>query len=137
MPLPSSSRRRYRDFVQAYRLRKLDDEKKDEKKDAPNETAAPGKRREYLRDYVRWLKPHRVQVAAVFVLALVAAGLQMVEPLFMRYMIDRVLLNSAPRRARAPVQCVMRAAATEAYTCGSGMETCEACTRFRPAALAR
>ena len=31
----------------------------------------------------------------MFVLALIAAGLQMIEPLFMRYIIDRVLLNQA------------------------------------------
>jgi ATP-binding cassette subfamily B protein/subfamily B ATP-binding cassette protein MsbA len=92
---PLSSRRRYRDFVQAYRLRKLDDEKKDEKKETPDTPAASGKRREHLRDYVRWLKPHGVQVAAVFGLALIGAGLQMVEPLFMRFIIDRVLLNTA------------------------------------------
>jgi ATP-binding cassette subfamily B protein len=98
-PLPS--RRRYRAFVEDYRLRRLDDErgKKDEKKDEKQEPAGRGfprgKRREYLRDYLRWLKPHRVEVAGVFLLALVTAGLQMAEPLFMRYMIDRVLLNDA------------------------------------------
>jgi ATP-binding cassette subfamily B protein/subfamily B ATP-binding cassette protein MsbA len=34
-------------------------------------------------------------VGALFVLALLAAGLEMIEPLFMRYIIDRVLLNTA------------------------------------------
>ena len=60
-----SSRRRYRDFVQAYRHRRLDDGG-DAKKDAPEERLPRGKRREHLRDYLRWLKPHRVEVAAVF-----------------------------------------------------------------------
>ena len=92
MPSLSSSRRRYRDFVQQYKLRRLDDGSDDKKKDGDT---PKGRRREYLRDYVRWLKPHRVQVATVFALALVAAGLQMAEPLFMRFMIDRVLLNTA------------------------------------------
>ena len=92
MPSLSSSRRRYRDFVKEYKLRRLDDPGDEKKKDGDT---PKGRRREYLRDYVRWLKPHRVQVAAVFVLALVAAGLQMAEPLFMRFMIDRVLLNQA------------------------------------------
>jgi ATP-binding cassette subfamily B protein/subfamily B ATP-binding cassette protein MsbA len=54
-----------------------------------------GKRREYLREYVRWLWPHRYRIGAVFAFALVAAGIQMVEPLFMRYIIDKVLLNKA------------------------------------------
>ena len=52
-----------------------------------------GKRREYLREYWRWLWPHRAEVAIVFLLALLTAALQMIEPLFMRFIIDRVLLN--------------------------------------------
>jgi ATP-binding cassette subfamily B protein len=54
-----------------------------------------GKRREYLREYLRWLWPHRYAVGAVFLFALLTAGLQMIEPLFMRFIIDRVLLNTA------------------------------------------
>jgi ATP-binding cassette subfamily B protein/subfamily B ATP-binding cassette protein MsbA len=54
-----------------------------------------GARREYLRDYVAWLRPHAGAVAVVFLLALAGAGLQMIEPLFMRHIIDRVLLNDA------------------------------------------
>ncbi len=54
-----------------------------------------GKRRQYLREYVRWLWPHRSAVFVFFTLALFAAGLQMVDPLFMRYIIDRVLLNAS------------------------------------------
>jgi ATP-binding cassette subfamily B protein len=53
-----------------------------------------GKRRQYLREYLRWLWPHRYAAAAVFAFALVAAGLTMVEPLFMRFIIDGVLLNT-------------------------------------------
>src|SRR3989442_15664249 len=53
-----------------------------------------GKRREYLREYLRWLRPHRYAVGALLVIALLGAGLQMVEPLFMRFMIDGVLLNT-------------------------------------------
>src|SRR5262249_36362002 len=50
------------------------------------------KPRETLLDYLRWLWPHRLGVGALFALALLAAGLQMIEPLFMRYIVDRVLL---------------------------------------------
>jgi ATP-binding cassette subfamily B protein/subfamily B ATP-binding cassette protein MsbA len=53
-----------------------------------------GKRREYLGEYLRWLKPLRLAVGAVFLLALIRAGLEMIEPLFMRFIVDRVLLNS-------------------------------------------
>jgi ATP-binding cassette, subfamily B, bacterial len=103
--LPRSSRQRYRGFVEDFKHRRLDDTT------APTEKGAgpdPGpssdrraKRRQYVREYLRWLKPHRAGVAAVFALALLTAGLQMLEPLFMRFIIDRVLLNqtlTAPSR---------------------------------------
>ena len=108
----SSSRHRYRQFVDDYQRGQLDDkiEAAGKKSDEPAPATAPapalpaekkpfwgiaaGKRREYLREYLRWLWPHRYRVGAVFVLALVAAGLQMIEPLFMRFIIDRVLLNT-------------------------------------------
>ena len=104
-----SSRQRYRHFVRDYRERRLDDRTDEasgkksiegtKKENGDSEDAKPtllgGKRREYLREYLRWLWPHRYAVGLVFVLALIGAGLQMVEPLFMRYIIDRVLLNTA------------------------------------------
>jgi ATP-binding cassette subfamily B protein/subfamily B ATP-binding cassette protein MsbA len=102
-----SSRRRYRGFVEDYKNRRLDDAadnghrgEREASGDEPEasttrERSASERRRQYLRDYVRWLKPHRYAVAGVFLLAAVVAGLQMIEPLFMRYIIDRVLLNAA------------------------------------------
>ena len=104
-----SSRQRYKHFVRDYRDQRLDD-RTDEasgkksiddgaKKDSESKEAKPtllgGKRREYLREYLRWLWPHRYGVGTLFVLALIGTGLQMIEPLFMRYIIDRVLLNTA------------------------------------------
>jgi ATP-binding cassette subfamily B protein len=105
-----SSRLRYKSFVEDYKLGRLD-EKLDERRDGkrpeepetPVEQATPspwwrlrrGKRREYLRDYLRWLSPHRTAVVIVFLLALVRAGLEMIEPLFMRFIVDRVLLDEA------------------------------------------
>ncbi len=54
-----------------------------------------------LRDYARWLWPHRRAIGGVFLLALVAAGLQMAEPLFMRFIVDGVLLATGdPVEAR-------------------------------------
>ena len=101
-----SSRRQYHDFVEAYRKRRLEDAEDgksaasaapspSENAAKPADAAARAKRRAYLGHYMRWLWPHRWAVGFVFLLALVAAGLQMVEPLFMRYIIDRVLLNDA------------------------------------------
>jgi ATP-binding cassette subfamily B protein len=95
-----SSRARYRAFVADYHARRLDDvaeaaARGADKHGASAPAPAPkpkGKRREYVRDYLRWLKPHRPTIAFVFLLALLSAGLTMVEPLFMRFIIDRVLL---------------------------------------------
>ena len=103
-----SSHDRYRGFVQDFKKGRLDEsdryrenqEQRDGSENGSPESAKPvseaerrGKRREYVREYLRWLRPHRYAVGALFLLALVAAGLEMLEPLFMRYIIDRVLLN--------------------------------------------
>jgi ATP-binding cassette, subfamily B, bacterial len=99
---PLSSRERYRSFVDDYRQRRLDEStesngavdgaKKAEASTAPAKGANP---RKYVRDYLSWLRPHRYSVAAVLVLALISGALQMIEPLFMRFIVDRVLLNKA------------------------------------------
>jgi ATP-binding cassette subfamily B protein/subfamily B ATP-binding cassette protein MsbA len=102
---PRSSRQRYRSFVQDYQQQRLDDAEKDGKpledatkadQDSPAPEPQPrrGKRREYMREYLRWLWPHRYAVGALFLLAVLVAGLEMIEPLFMRFIIDRVLLNT-------------------------------------------
>jgi ATP-binding cassette subfamily B protein/subfamily B ATP-binding cassette protein MsbA len=86
MKKPRSSRQRYRNFVSDYHAHKLEDVVSKEK---------DGKRRRYLRDYARWLLPHRYAIAILFGLALLSAGLELIEPLFMRFIIDKVLLNQA------------------------------------------
>jgi ATP-binding cassette subfamily B protein/subfamily B ATP-binding cassette protein MsbA len=100
------SRQRFRRFLADYKARRIEDGGDGVRPPADAEAsgddaAAPtpkrlftGRRREYLRDFVKWLKPHRHALAGLFALALVAAGLQMVEPLFMRFIIDRVLLDT-------------------------------------------
>ncbi|MFO0848350.1 MAG: ABC transporter ATP-binding protein [Gemmataceae bacterium] len=93
---PRSSRRRYREFVQDYRHRRLDDPPPANKPaDASAEKPkSKANRRESLRAYLRWLWPHRSAVAVLFVLALTVAGLEMIEPLFLRFIIDRVVLGT-------------------------------------------
>ncbi len=94
-----SSRRRYSNFREDYRERQFEDESGGEQSPATKDgakgprTTLGGKRREYLREYLRWLWPYRFPIGALFLLALFVAGLEMVEPLFMRYIIDQVLLN--------------------------------------------
>ena len=139
-----SSRRRYLGFVEDYKRRRLDDspEAGEEQKqlDGPEKGDAPpspeskserrAKRREYLRDYVRWLWPHRYAVGALFVLALLAAALELIEPLFMRFIIDRVLLNIGPAKAEAIVahrkaNGAFRSAEQLAMVKGIGLKTIE------------
>lgn len=115
-----SSRQRYRRFVRDYKARRLDEigEAQDaHKRESDGGALTPTgegpaarqplfapRRRDMLRAYTRWLWPHRVSIALLFVLALVGAGTQMVEPLFVRYIVDRVLLNtSVPAADRLPL----------------------------------
>jgi ATP-binding cassette subfamily B protein len=94
-----SSRRHYRGFVEDYKHKRLDasEDTPANSSNGEGEKPAPkkpdkAKRKEYIREYFHWLWPHRFAVAGVFLLALFAAGLQMIEPLFGRFIIDRVLL---------------------------------------------
>ena len=97
--MSKSSRRRYLEFVENYRRRRLDTEGEaaagEPREASPGAFFKKGKQREYLRDYIRWLAPHRRAIAGLFAIAVVAAAVEMVEPLFMRYIVDRVLLNDA------------------------------------------
>jgi ATP-binding cassette subfamily B protein/subfamily B ATP-binding cassette protein MsbA len=122
MKRPRSSRQRYQSFVRDYRQRRLDEITQGEKPatDAPPE-ATRRKRREYLREYLRWLKPHRYAVCALFALALITAGLQMVEPLFMRFIVDRVLLN--PRLDRMARLRLVNSAVARSFSCWSLLRT--------------
>ncbi len=103
-PRPRSSRRRYLAFVDDYKHRRLDDHAEAGGAPKPAEDPTKPKRREYLREYLRWLWPHRVRFASVVLLSLTVAGLDMIQPLFMRFIVDRVLLipgaDAAARAAR-------------------------------------
>jgi ATP-binding cassette, subfamily B, bacterial len=94
-----SSRERYRQFLEDYKKHRLDEaaEEAETGKPVPDAKAGGGllrgKRREYVRDYLRWLRPHRFRIVVVFLFALASAGLEMIEPLFMRFIVDRVLMG--------------------------------------------
>jgi ATP-binding cassette, subfamily B, bacterial len=116
----TSSRRRYKAFVEDYKHGRLDDST-DGEKGAEARRNRRHKRREYLREYIRWLKPYRWAVVAVFLFALLAAGLQLIEPLFMRYIIDHVLLNVQMDQSTRLVQLRLIGAAFLALVIVSGL----------------
>jgi ATP-binding cassette subfamily B protein/subfamily B ATP-binding cassette protein MsbA len=93
--LQRSSRLRYRAFVRDYKARRLDEAAEAAARPKGDDAQPkPRTRREYVRAYLRWLRPHRRSLVGVLLLALVVAGLEMVDPLFMRFIVDRVLLNN-------------------------------------------
>ena len=85
---PRSSRRRYQSFVKDYHLQKLDEALDAASGKKPTEPAlatpdgkkprfrllAKGKQRQYVADYLRWLRPHRYAIGFVFVLALITVA---------------------------------------------------------------
>jgi ATP-binding cassette subfamily B protein len=95
---PRSSRSRYKAFVEHYKQKRLDEviETQGKTPEKTEQSDGPPKKkthRRYIREYLAWLKPHRYAVAFMFVLAIIGGGLEMVEPLFLRYIVDKVLLN--------------------------------------------
>lgn len=116
-----SSRRRYQEFREAYHEGRLHDLNVASGRDhvaggdkstsnnadpktkdspeadavAPKDAAHKAERKRYMRQYMRWLGPHRKVVALLVGLALAVAVLEMAPPLFMRYIIDSVLLNES------------------------------------------
>jgi ATP-binding cassette, subfamily B, bacterial len=129
---PRSSRQRYLRFVEDYKLRRLDDattgdesRRLDEHADGDADVQAPaakkGKRRAYLREYRNWLWPYRYALGGVMLLALVSAAMEMVEPLFMRYIIDKVLLNAALNAVSRLSRLHLAGAAFLAVILGSGL----------------
>jgi ATP-binding cassette subfamily B protein len=83
-----TSRQRYQAFVEDYRHHRIDEQ------DENHKTAELGRKgHPYVREYLSWLRPQSHAILAVFGLVLIVAVLQMLEPLFMRFIVDRVLLN--------------------------------------------
>src|SRR5437868_2317506 len=77
------SRSRYRRFVDAYKQHRLDPPEPASATPTPEplgstatEKIPPPKSRESLRDYLRWLSPHRTAIIALGIFALITAGLQ-------------------------------------------------------------
>ncbi len=101
MPLrPRTSRERFAEFLKRFRsgyysgMHGSEKEpesvsKSQRKKLNPEERE---RRRDYLRQYARELWPHWKMVATLLVLSLLVAGLDLIQPLFLRHIIDKILL---------------------------------------------
>ena len=66
--------------------------------DKPGKTIDRAKRRTYLRSYVDWLWPYRFTLASVFTLAVVSAVLDLVWPLAIKTIINRLTPGGSPGR---------------------------------------
>ena len=101
-PKPKTSKGRYGEFLEKLASGKLsgdrggrskdkgkDDQPKSKKKLSPEEKL---KRRGYLRLYIQQLWPHWKMVALLGFLAVSISVLELIQPLFARYIIDQVLL---------------------------------------------
>jgi ATP-binding cassette subfamily B protein/subfamily B ATP-binding cassette protein MsbA len=86
-----TSRQRYESFRQAYKERRHDELSVAADTDKP-EPAGKQERRRYLANYVNWLRPYAAGIAVLLFLALLEAGLDMLPPLFLRHVVDRILL---------------------------------------------
>ncbi|MEQ8847603.1 ABC transporter ATP-binding protein [Botrimarina sp.] len=89
-----SSRSRFEKFRQAYAngdVRPFTHDPSEQEND--RRTSDREQRRRYFRQYVDWLWPHRGAVGLMMGLALAVAALEVAEPLFLRYVVDNVLLD--------------------------------------------
>ncbi len=92
-----SSRRRYQAFREKLRRGGKDFAtpvmtSDDSTGDTEPQQEVPRSRRHYLRHYVSWLLPYRFHVATIIVTSLLIAVSEMMQPLFVRYIIDHVLV---------------------------------------------
>ena len=90
-----SSRKFYERFRKAYRKNELKKLSKEQWKDSKSDQGRASKedQRAYLRDYVRWLWRYWPSAVVLMVLSLFMAILEMVHPLFLRFVLDDVLLS--------------------------------------------
>ncbi|TWT41623.1 ABC transporter ATP-binding protein [Botrimarina hoheduenensis] len=102
------SRARFERFRQAYATGDVRSYTHDEESEAPSAAKASDQkkdrhgndeRRRYLRLYLAWLWPHRGAILLMMGLALAVATLEVAQPLFMRYVVDDVLLREGLTRA--------------------------------------
>jgi ATP-binding cassette subfamily B protein len=69
------------------------DQEKPDPAESSKKQARKERRQKYLKLYYQELKPHRGSVLVLVVLSLLIAALELIQPLFFRYIIDEILLN--------------------------------------------
>jgi ATP-binding cassette, subfamily B, bacterial len=89
---PRSSRRRFEKFRAAYLAGREEEYSQDPTHAEEAKRASKEDRRRYMRQYVNWLLPHRRAIGVMMALALAVSALEVAQPLFMRYVIDDILL---------------------------------------------
>ena len=91
-----NSKSRFRDFLSKFKKGELksalEEEKDDENNGEQDDAKRKKKRRSYLKLYARRLWPHWRLVSVLVVLAILVSVLEIIQPLFARYIFDDVLL---------------------------------------------
>ncbi len=97
-PSSRTSKDRFKTFRNKFRKGQLKQDPDKAKPDAdrakPKNPAQKKRQRAYLRLYIRQLWPHWKMVAVLAFLAIFVALLELIQPLFARYIIDQILLNT-------------------------------------------
>jgi ATP-binding cassette subfamily B protein/subfamily B ATP-binding cassette protein MsbA len=92
MKRPRTSRQRYNVFRKAYAEHRSDELALADDANSRAQPVLKADRRRYLSHYLKWLRPHGGALAILLLLSGITAGLEMLPPLFLRYVVDRVLL---------------------------------------------
>ncbi len=93
----SSSRKRYEVFRKAFREGRLSQFTHHHYEEAELPAPPEGRKtrqRKYLRQYTDWIWRFRRSALMVLAIAVAVAALETIQPLFMRYIVDQVLLNT-------------------------------------------
>ncbi|QDU90658.1 Putative multidrug export ATP-binding/permease protein [Pirellulimonas nuda] len=93
MTRPRSSRSRFERFRQAYLSGDVKQYTHDKSDDQQQGRPESEERRRYMRQYLAWIWPHRGAVGLMMTLALMVSVLEVAQPLFLRYVVDDVLLK--------------------------------------------
>lgn len=87
-----SSKNRFAEFLGKYKRRELGKDKDADDKNPKDDSDSKSKQRSYVKLYARKLRSHWPLVSLLVMLAIVVSVLEIIQPLFARYIFDDVLL---------------------------------------------